>query len=97
MQSDKVQEPAEAQRKAIAREHSALFPTKLALARWAGGVDPHACSSSRLPLRAAWYAQAQRNFQAWLDEGGFTQYDMDRPTTPPALGGHTSSADVCLD
>ena len=60
----------------IAREQSALFPTRLALARWSMGGDfPHLHSGAKLPLRAAWYAQATRNFQEWIDGGGFTQYD----------------------
>jgi hypothetical protein len=57
----------------VAAEHLAAFPTALALARWTRGGDiPHAFSSMHdAPLRAAWYAQAQRQFQAWLEVGGF--------------------------
>jgi hypothetical protein len=56
-----------------ALEHVAMFPTSLALARWTRGGDiPHVFSSTRnVPMRAAWYAQAQRQFQAWLEDGGF--------------------------
>jgi hypothetical protein len=51
-----------------AADYVAAFPTHLALARWTRGGDiPHVYSSTRsMPTRAAWYAQAQRQFQAWL-------------------------------
>lgn len=53
--------------------YAAIFPTQLALARWTRGGDvPHIFSSTRhAPLRTAWYAQAQRDFQSWLEQGGF--------------------------
>lgn len=56
-----------------AEEYAATFPTRLALARWTRGGDiPHVhCFEHQLPMRAAWYAQAQRQFQAWLEAGGF--------------------------
>lgn len=64
----------------MARFHSALFPTRLALSRWQyGGHIPHLHhggeSSTTNALRAAWYANARRDFQAWLDRGGFSQYE----------------------
>jgi len=58
----------------VARDHTALFPTRLALARWTRGGDiPHVFASANRPLRAAWYAQAEHGFQSWLEEGGFHQ------------------------
>jgi hypothetical protein len=56
-----------------AAEYVAVFPTRLALARWTRGGDiPHVYSSTHhAPLRAAWYAQVERQFQAWLEDGGF--------------------------
>ena len=56
-----------------ADDHIAGFPTRLALARWTRGGDiPHVYSPTcNVPMRAAWYAQAQRQFQAWLESGGF--------------------------
>ena len=56
-----------------AAEYAAVFPTRLALARWMRGGDvPHVFASMRgAPLRAAWYAQAERHFQSWLEDGGF--------------------------
>lgn len=62
----------------MAHEHSALFPARLALVRWMrGGETPHVHTPAHQLPRAAWYAQAQRNFQAWLDAGGFHQHGMD--------------------
>ncbi len=56
-----------------ADDYVAAFPTRLALARWTQGGDiPHVYASTRnMPTRAAWYAQAQHQFQAWLEKGGF--------------------------
>jgi hypothetical protein len=58
-----------------AQEHVSLLPTQLALARWTRGGDiPHVHASERsMPMRAAWYAQAQRHFLSWLESGGFHQ------------------------
>ncbi|MCC2970883.1 hypothetical protein [Massilia sp. IC2-476] len=69
----------------MARFHAALFPTRLALARWQhGGHIPHLHHGAPA-LRAAWYAAARRDFQAWLDRGGFSQHE-DAPTLcPPPL------------
>jgi hypothetical protein len=37
-----------------------------------GGDIPHVYSYTRyVPPRAAWYAQAQNQFEAWLEKGGF--------------------------
>ncbi|MFL6676007.1 MAG: hypothetical protein ACJ8LG_22280 [Massilia sp.] len=94
----KVPESTTVDRTTIAREQSALFPARLAMARWASGGDlPHLGGNARLSLRAAWFAQAERNFQCWLDRGGFTQYD-EAPAgrEPPAPDGKEHSADYCL-
>jgi hypothetical protein len=57
----------------VAQEYAATFSTRLALARWTRGGDiPHVhCFEHQLPMRAAWYEQAQRRFQDWLEAGGF--------------------------
>lgn len=57
----------------VASEYAAVLPTRLALARWTrGGDTPHVFASAHnVPMRAAWYGQAQRQFQAWLEDGGF--------------------------
>lgn len=74
-----------AARLSVARSHTALFPTRLALARWtSGGNVPHLHGSSHAPLRAAWYARAQRDFQAWLERGGFVQHDDGAALAEPA-------------
>jgi hypothetical protein len=98
MQNIQVLEPTATDRKTMAREHSALFPTKLALARWtSGSSQPHLHTGDGLPLRAAWLAQAQRDFQAWLDHGGFTQHDEIQRVDPPAPDGQAHSEDVAVD
>jgi hypothetical protein len=89
----------------IVREQSALFPTRLALARWTMGGDfphLHGYAAARLPLRSAWYASATRNFQEWIDCGGFTQHDEGdgacRPEhQPPLADGAAERAGACID
>jgi hypothetical protein len=102
MPTVKVPELAELDRTTIAREHSALFPTRLAIARWAGDGLCSLHGSGSQPLRASYYAQAQRDFQAWLDRGGFTQYDHEPvretpPANPPVPDGEAQSADCCAE
>lgn len=62
-----------------ARQHASLFPTQMALTRWTRGGDiPHVHTSERnMPMRSAWYAEAQQRFQSWLDAGGFHRADDD--------------------
>lgn len=56
----------------VSQAHSSLFPTRLALARWMYGGDvPHVYACTRHIARAAWYDQAQQDFQAWIEAGGF--------------------------
>ncbi|TFW32055.1 hypothetical protein [Massilia horti] len=83
----------------IAHEQSALLSTRLALARWStGGQEPQLTGHGDLLLRAVWYDQAERNFQAWLDAGGFTQYDETaRDQSCPALERQMDSAKLCQD
>lgn len=73
----------------VAHEYAAIFPTRLALARWTrGGDTPHARMSAHEALtRAAWYDRSQQQFQAWLEAGGFHQ---------PELGHVGSAIDDCL-
>jgi hypothetical protein len=77
MQSVKVDQSTVEERTNNAREQSAVFPTRLALARWMSGSDLPHLHHAHPPLRAAWLAKAQRDFQAWLDRGGFVQHDQD--------------------
>jgi len=94
-------EPVAADRMAMAREQSVLFPTRLALARWTCGSDiPHLYCDRSPSARASWYDQAQRDFQAWLERGGFTQYD-DEAAVPtladaPACDDNKHQADACI-
>ena len=65
-----------AARLSLARSQCAQFPTRLALARWtSGGNVAHLPGHAHPPLRAAWFARAQRDFQAWLENGGFAQHE----------------------
>ena len=69
-----------AMRLSLARSHTVMFPTRLAFARWTrGGNVPHLHGQTNAPLRAAWFGRAQRDFQAWLEAGGFVQHDNDAP------------------
>lgn len=65
--------PAISRDTTVDQHHASLFETRMALARWMRGGDiPHVHASERnMPMRATWYAQAQRQFQDWLDAGGF--------------------------
>lgn len=88
-------------RQLLASCHAALFPTRLALARWRHGGDvPHLHEGNPL-LRASWYAHATRDFQAWLDRGGFAQHEtVCHPLAPPetarpALDGGTQHLGTC--
>jgi hypothetical protein len=74
-----------AARLSLARSQCAQFPVRLALARWtSGGNVPHLRGQTALPLRAAWFDRAQRDFQAWLEQGGFVQHEEAVPEDNPA-------------
>jgi hypothetical protein len=77
MQSLKADQSTVEERTNIAREQSAWFPTRLALARWTSGSDLPHLHHAPPPVRAAWLGKAQRDFQSWLDRGGFVQHDDD--------------------
>jgi len=66
----------QAARLSLARAQCVQFPARLALARWtSGGSTPHLRGLTTLPLRAAWFDRAQRDFQEWLEQGGFVQHE----------------------
>jgi len=87
----------------IALEQSALYATRLAIARWinnsAASTPPIAPPAAL--SRAIWYAQAQHNFQEWLGRGGFAQYDMSCAEPSAAATATTLDgkplADTCVD
>lgn len=61
----------------VALEQSALYAARLAIARWSNSSAQAALAQPAPEQgRAAWYAQAQQNFQEWLGRGGFAQYDI---------------------
>jgi hypothetical protein len=62
-------------RLAVARAECAAFPTRLALARWRCGAGLDLQQDLHRPVRAAWFAGAERNFQHWLENGGFVQHE----------------------
>lgn len=60
---------------------SALNSTRLAIARWTGGI--HAprmleVGSLHVSPQARWYAQTRDGFEAWRAQGGFSQQDHAR-------------------
>lgn len=58
----------------IALEQSALHSARLAIARWSNGSafpQKQLNAALRPSVQAAWYAQTQKNFQQWLESGGF--------------------------
>lgn len=90
MQTVKEQLSNLEERKQNALEQSALFPTRLAIARWTSGADPLRSHRAGLPARAAWLANAQGGFQAWLDAGGFIQHDQ--AANDPGPGGERAES-----
>ena len=78
-----------AERQQIAQYHAAMFPTRLALARWQSGEPAPQLHAGGTPdaapaLSVAWHAKAGRDFQAWLDRGGFSQHDEAPRRLPPS-------------
>jgi len=59
-------------RAAVVGEQVALLATRLAMARWtSGNTAPFPPSGHEVqPFRAAFYAQAQDQFFAWIERGG---------------------------
>ena len=93
-------------RSSMSLEQSALFATRLALARWThGGDKPHLgqSTSNSAARRAIWYAQVQQNFQAWLEDGGFHRSDevatvaAANPSGAPARDVAASPSSTCRD
>lgn len=70
-------------RQRLAKDHAVLFPTRLAMARWRGGLS--CLHGGQAPLRAAWYARVVRDHQAWLERGGFAQHDELAPLRKPVM------------
>ena len=92
--------PTRAERRQMASMHAALFPTQLALARWQHGGHVPPLQGHEHGSRAAWFATARNDFQAWLDCGGFVQHDGDDdgaicPAGLPLLGGKARHVDAC--
>lgn len=74
-----------ADRHRIAQFHVSGFPAQLALARWQhGGETPH-LHPGVPALRAAFYAAARHDFQAWLACGGFHAADDQAADVPVSV------------
>jgi hypothetical protein len=57
---------------------AALQAAQLVIARWTQASrfpHLHTVASLGASVQARWYARAQKDFQAWLDRGGFAQSD----------------------
>lgn len=94
--SDLPGAPLDMQARAIALELAAIFAAERAIARWVSGksnVPMPTAPPAREPARARWYAQVQKNFQEWLDRGGFSQPD-DAAQAAPAKLPATPDADA---
>lgn len=91
MHTVKVEQLTVEERRDHAREQSAIFPTRLALARWMNGAEPQ-LHYFHPPLRAVWLAKAQRDFQTWLDNGGFVQHDDGEALSDKNTGGNTRTS-----
>jgi hypothetical protein len=60
----------------LAIEQAALHTARLAIARWRSGSafpQRQVDAALRPSVQAAWYAETQKNFQRWLESGGFSQ------------------------
>jgi hypothetical protein len=64
-----------AARLSLVRSQCSQLPTRLAIARWTSGGDVPHLPGQAAPLRAAWFARVEREFQAWLEHGGFVQHE----------------------
>lgn len=78
-------------RQRLARDHAALFPARLALARWRDSSIPalplplSPPAGEAPPPRAEWFARFMRDHQAWLDRGGFAQHEELPPLRQPTM------------
>jgi hypothetical protein len=73
-------------RQQLALEHSALHTAQLGIARWTSGI-----STTQRDLAAAlmpasqvqYHKKVQKDFQAWLDAGGFAADDVEAASPAP--------------
>lgn len=71
-------------RQRLAQAHAALFPARMALARWCSGALPP-LQDAQFGLRSAWFARIGHGHQAWLDHGGFAQHEGLPPLRQPTM------------
>ncbi len=63
-----------ATRRDTAQEHAAMHSAQLGIARWSSGnsyIQMELASTLMPTSQVKWHAQAQQDFQAWLQQGGF--------------------------
>jgi len=77
-------------RTAVVQEQVALLATRLAVARWTSGTAAPvpAQGHDAPPFRAAFYAQAQADFFAWIEHGGVWEAEH---SMAPENGGSVAS------
>ena len=67
----------------VVASQAALHLAQLALARWVGGktyAEMQVSAALRPSSQARWYDQANSDFRAWREGGGFGHDDRARPT-----------------
>jgi hypothetical protein len=85
---------------------SALQSTRDAIARWSGKAVPAAGALARDVTRVSpqslWLAQTRRGLEAFIEHGGFAQFDgtgTALPASPPAAiyRSQTEKLNACMD
>lgn len=85
VQRDMAPAGLQATRQQLAREHSARHSALLGIARWTSGnsyIQMEIASTLMPTSKVKWHDQAQKDFKAWLTEGGFA--GPGSPATRPA-------------
>ena len=71
---------------------AALESTRLAIARWTGGIHlPQMLMPGmvRVSPQARWFAQANNGFQEWVSQGGFSQVAEVAPESAASIRATT--------
>ena len=86
---------------------SALHTTREAIARWSGKLPAHAAAlprdQSRVSPQARWLAETQRGLAAFVERGGFAQFEgagaplSDLLTPTMYCLSDSEKANVCID
>ena len=86
---------------------SALHTTREAIARWSGKLPAEAAAlprdQSRVSPQARWLAETQRGLAAFVERGGFAQFEWAGAPLPELLGrsmyshADAEKANACMD